>query len=300
MRRRPALVRAAALTAIAVGVAVPRLRRRLGISQAVVSAAAWQAPIVAAAAFRTSRGRDLGIYVLQMSAYFAHYEMPADDVERLGERVKVRYPIVIDRVIGLGRTPTNRLQDLLNCPGEIRGHDMALSTLHWLWYFVPHGAVIYVLVKRPDRIGRAAGVIAATFDLGLLMYWALPTAPPWWAADQGHMPRVERVLLLTSPRVFGPAWDKLYSGLAINPYAAMPSLHFASSVASARALGEVSARAEVVGWAYAAGLAFALVYLGEHYVADLLGGLALAEGARVLVGSPVFAALGSAARRIGP
>ena len=36
----------------------------------------------------------------------------------------------------------------------------------------------------------------------------------------------------------------------------------------------------VVGWGYAVTLGFALVYLGEHYVIDLLAGLALTEGVR--------------------
>jgi hypothetical protein len=37
-----------------------------------------------------------------------------------------------------------------------------------------------------------------------------------------------------------------------------------------------------VGWAYAGTLGFALVYLGEHYVVDLLAGLALEEAIRRL------------------
>ena len=42
--------------------------------------------------------------------------------------------------------------------------------------------------------------------------------------------------------------------------------------------------------AYAGTLGFALVYLGEHYVADLLAGLALAEGVRRLepLATPAF------------
>jgi hypothetical protein len=35
-----------------------------------------------------------------------------------------------------------------------------------------------------------------------------------------------------------------------------------------------------LGWSYAAALGFALVYLGEHYVVDLVAGLALAEAVR--------------------
>ena len=33
-----------------------------------------------------------------------------------------------------------------------------------------------------------------------------------------------------------------------------------------------------IGWVYALTLGFGLVYLGEHYLIDLLAGLALAEG----------------------
>ena len=42
-----------------------------------------------------------------------------------------------------------------------------------------------------------------------------------------------------------------------------------------------------VGWAYALTLGFALVYLGEHYVIDLLAGATLAEGVRRA--APAFA-----------
>jgi membrane-associated phospholipid phosphatase len=253
-----------------------------------------------ALAYPPSRARNLAIYTLQMFAYLVNYEIPADNIERVRRRTKIRYPILADRLIGLGRTPANRLQDTLRTPGEVNAYDMVFSTLHWLWYFVPHAAVVYVMVKRPDRLGHAAGVVAVTFDMGLVIYRAVPTAPPWWAAEHGYLPPLERVLLQTSPRVFGPAWEGLYSRLASNPYAAMPSLHFASSVSAARALREVSPRAAAVGWAYAGGLAIALVYLGEHYVVDLLAGLALAEGARGIVASPAFDALTRAARGAEP
>jgi hypothetical protein len=38
--------------------------------------------------------------------------------------------------------------------------------------------------------------------------------------------------------------------------------------------------AGAVGWTYAGTLGFALVYLGEHYVIDLMAGLALTETVR--------------------
>jgi membrane-associated phospholipid phosphatase len=61
----------------------------------------------------------------------------------------------------------------------------------------------------------------------------------------------------------------------------MPSLHFATSVMAARMLAETGPLAGATGWAYAGTLGIALVYLGEHYVVDLLAGLALVAGVRL-------------------
>jgi membrane-associated phospholipid phosphatase len=47
---------------------------------------------------------------------------------------------------------------------------------------------------------------------------------------------------------------------------------------AARVLSTVGRGPAAIGWAYALTLGFGLVYLGEHYVVDLLAGLALAEG----------------------
>jgi membrane-associated phospholipid phosphatase len=60
----------------------------------------------------------------------------------------------------------------------------------------------------------------------------------------------------------------------------MPSLHFATSIMAAHLLSEVGPVAGAIGWTYAATLGLALVYLGEHYAVDLIGGAALAEGVR--------------------
>jgi hypothetical protein len=75
-------------------------------------------------------------------------------------------------------------------------------------------------------------------------------------------------------------WGPLYDVLAGNPLAAMPSLHFATSVMAAHQLRRAGAVPGTLGWAYALTLGFALVYLGEHYVVDLLAGLALTEAVR--------------------
>src|SRR5690606_37918659 len=123
----------------------------------------------------------------QMWAYFAGYEMPNDDPEGLERRVHVAYPVRIDSALGLGTTPTVRLQRAFASPGSFNGFEKVLVWCHWLWFLVPHSAVAFLLLRHPRRFPAGAVRMYATFDLGLIGYWAAPTAPPWYAARKGLM-----------------------------------------------------------------------------------------------------------------
>jgi membrane-associated phospholipid phosphatase len=267
------------LLAAAVGLAAPVVRHRLKLPRPVTSVLAWQAPVALALAFPRTRTRDAALYAAQMWAYIAHYEMPNDDPDRLLARVRVKYPIAIDRVIGLGEIPTVRLQRALGRHGAVRRHDTLLAWIHWSWFFFPHGSVAYVLLRHHDRFGRSAARVAATFDVGCVVYWLLPTAPPWWALREADRP-ARRLMVEAGEQFWGRFWMPLYDSLGGNPFAAMPSLHFGTSVTAARVLAETGPVARAFGWSYTAALGFALVYLGEHYVVDLIAGFALAEGVR--------------------
>ena len=231
-----------------------------------------------------SRARDVATCVLQMWAYLAMYEMPADDPDALEARVHIDYPVRADRALGLGELPGVRLQRRFADAPNIRAPERVLVWAHWIWFLVPHGTALYVLARRRERFPRAAAMIYATFDLGVICYWVIPTAPPWYAAEHGRFGSGEaplrRLMLDYGEQFWQDRWERLYDGLAGNPLAAMPSLHFATSVTAAHVLADAGPVEGAVGWAYAGTLGFALVYLGEHYVVDLLAGLALAEGVR--------------------
>lgn len=267
-----------------------------------MSALSWQAPVALALARPRSGLRDAGIYALQMWAYIAHYEMPNDDPERLLGRLRVDYPIRADTALGGGIAPTVRLQRALGKPGEVRPHDLALSWIHWSWFIVPHGSSAYILLRHRWHFPRAACMMAGVFDLGLVAYWSIPTAPPWWAGKTGRMPPVRRIMVEAGEHFWGRLWRPLYDFLGGNPFAAMPSLHFATSVMAAHVLTDVGHVEGVLGWTYAVSLGFALVYLGEHYVVDLIAGLALAEGVRALAPAAgrVLAPAARAIQRLEP
>jgi membrane-associated phospholipid phosphatase len=263
---------------VAVGVATPLVRHRLKLTVPAVSALTWPAPAALALAAPRTPLRDAAMYALQMWAYFVHYDMPDDDVDALMRRLRIDYPIRADRALGLGRCPTTSLQHGLGREGHVGPLDYGLSIVHWSWFAVPHGTVAYVLLRHRDHFPRSAVLMAACFDLGCVVYWLVPTAPPWWAGRNGNMPPVRRIMAEAGERFWGRLWRPLYHSLEGNPFAAMPSLHFGTSIMAARVLSQLGRGHGALGWAYALTLGFGLVYLGEHYVVDLIAGFALAEG----------------------
>jgi PAP2 superfamily protein len=273
------------------GVAAPLLRKRVSAPPLAMQTLAYGAPVGLCVALPRSRGRDVATCALQMWAYLAAYKSPHDDVVAQAERVHVRYPIVADRVLGLGELPTVRLQRMLARNGadgaEWRAFDRVFVWAHWSWFLVPHGTLLYVLARRPERFTRAAVMTYAVFNIGASIYWVLPTAPPWYAADVDEetgagATAVRRMMVEYGELFWRDGWTSLYSVFGGNPLAAMPSLHFATSVMAALLLAEVGPFAGAVGFAYTGTLGFALVYLGEHYFVDLLAGTALTLAVRRL------------------
>jgi membrane-associated phospholipid phosphatase len=262
------------------------VRRRLKLPPAAVLGISGLAPVALCVATRRTRARDMAVCALNMWAYLAAYEIPNDDPERLAARVRVHYPIAVDRLLGLGVPPTLRLQRRFSTPGTVNRFEKVLVWCHWMWFFVPHGSVLYILLADGERFPGAAARMYAVFDLGAIFYLTIPTAPPWWAALHGDLEdrqaaHMRRMMIEYGEQFWGDRWSGLYDVLGGNPLAAMPSLHFATSLMAAHLLSETGPVAGALGWTYAAMLGLALVYLGEHYVTDLVAGAALAETVRV-------------------
>jgi len=312
--RRSSAIRAIAWGVVAAGISAPLVRKRVRAPAVLTQTVAFAAPLGLSVAMRRSRVRDVAVCGLQMWAYVAAYKSPHDDPDAQEQKTRFRYPIVADRVLGLGELPTVRLQRALARNGpdgpEWRALDRVLVWTHWAWFTVPHGTVAYILLRHPARFPRAAAMTYAVFNIGASIYWVLPTAPPWYAAEgayaldgvpavsrapgavaavRGLEPSeaaegaaVRRMMVEYGEHFWRDGWGPLYSVLGGNPLAAMPSLHFATSLMAALLLAEVGPVAGALGFAYAFTLGFALVYLGEHYVVDLLAGAALTGAVRRL------------------
>ncbi len=275
------LVRAAAAATVVASVAIPLIRRRRHIPASVTIAATAAGPLAMTVLWPRSKVRDALLFAQQMWAFVMVHELPYDKPERLQSRLRTNYPIVADRFLGAGQLPSVRLQRALAGLGRRNVVDRILTWAHWLWFLEPHLAMTWILVRHNERFPRAARQLAATYDVGCIFYFLVPTAPPWWSSEQGLTEgEVRRVMVEVGEQTWGRAWERMYDSLGGNPWAAMPSLHFATSLMVAIQLSEAGPVEGAVGWTYALTLGFALVYLGEHYVTDLAAGALLVAAVR--------------------
>jgi hypothetical protein len=274
-------VKAAAVAALGAAFAVPLMRKRKRIPAAATVAALAAGPPALAVIRPRTRLRDAGMYALQMWMFVMGHELPYDDPEALRSRLRVGYPIRVDRVLGAGELPNVRLQKALAGLGKRNVVDRFLSWVHWVWFFEPHASLAWILARDREHFARSARQMSAVYDLGCVVYALAPTAPPWWASEEGYTDaKVRRIMVEVGEEEWGRAWPALYDTLGGNPWAAMPSLHFATSLMAALLLGGLGPLPGAIGWGYASALGFALVYLGEHYVVDLLAGAGLVIAVR--------------------
>jgi hypothetical protein len=219
----------------------------------------------------------LGVFAYEWARTLAH---------RINPDAFYRPQLDADRVLGLGRTPTARLQGWL-FDGHLRWHDHALIFLHSLHFAVPLGVLFAVwLAYRPLFVQGAAALLATSFAaaIGFLVF---PAAPPWLAVRAGLLHGVVRIRTLDGVQEAQGTLQKLFDD---NPVAAVPSLHAAYSLLVVLIVRRIWPRLTPLAIAYAVAMQFCVVYLGEHYVADLIVGDALALVAWWAVGRSRFAA----------
>ena len=212
-------------------------------------------------------------YVLGFGA-FAYLRTFADET---GVPWQYDYVVALERAVALGTIPTVWLQDRLVTPGEYGLLAQSMYAVYFSYFFAVHAVAVIVWRKHREFFPLFVTAVLATYWAGLAISFALPTAPPWLAANEGLVPHVQRIVVDLTSEVSAEASEVGYAVSGSNPVAAMPSLHMAISVTIALFWARVGGRVAVLGGAaYAAVMGFALIYLGEHYLADVVAGVATA------------------------
>jgi hypothetical protein len=242
------------------------------------------------AAVMLGRGRlFLRDWVPFIGLFFA-YELMRGYADNLGVAVHVGDVLAAERTLFLGNVPTAVLQSWLHPATGIDVIAIVATVFYFLHFPLPIAVGFFLWLRRRRLYYDYVAALIVLSMAGFVTYLLLPVAPPWYAAREGLLPGVAYLKdqgFTDLARLFGFDGHYLYSYTVyqINPnqVAAFPSLHagypFLAFLFARRAFGRI-------GWlmlAYSACVWFAIVYLADHYVVDILGGLAYAGVAYWLV-----------------
>src|ERR1700730_12658750 len=249
-------------------------------------------------AIALGRWKDFLVDWFPFVAFFLGYEILRGLAGSSGIDVHYSGPINVDNFISLGHQPTIWLQDHLYHKGSVSPLDVIATIFYFCHFAYPLTLGFIFWIKDRALFRRFAAALLAMSFTAFVFYLLVPVAPPWLASQMGYLPHVEKIINHTLPS--GTTW--FYQHLNPNQVAAMPSLHAAFPV-----LGFLYGF-KMWGWRawplalWCVGVCFAIVYLGEHYLADALGRIVFAGVAYIAV-EAVFARLrksGEANPRLGP
>jgi membrane-associated phospholipid phosphatase len=215
----------------------------------------------------------LGLWAAYMGGFvlFALLRTTADET---GIPVRADYAVNADKALFGGVLPQQWLQQRFYDSGKVGPLDVFVVAIVFSYFIVPHLVALIAWRRDYALFTRYCPAVLVTVYTGLLVSYLAPTAPPWLANRFTDSPPVSRVVadvLGWNPENVHPE----SGGSGLNPVAAMPSLHLAVTTLIVIALWR-RRYVRFAAVAYAAAMAFALVYGGEHYVVDLLAGIATA------------------------
>lgn len=186
----------------------------------------------------------------------------------------------VERALFGGYEPTLVLQATIGRLGDSDLIDDISSLVYSAHFLLPIAVGAWLWTKNRGGFRRFGLSLVVLCGLAFVTYVVVPTAPPWLAQPES----VRHLMQDTVQRLGLPAdltW--LYSHHDYNLYAAFPSLHAGFPVLAAAAAWRRDKAVGVALSIWAIVVWVTVVYLGEHYVADVAGGILYAVVALAIV-----------------
>ncbi len=186
--------------------------------------------------------------------------------------VHIQEPISADLRI-FGAIPTLLLQQLYRAP--ILDY---LGAFFYSLHFIAPTVFAFLLWKFKSqhywRYTLALGICTYTALMTFLVY---PVAPPWYGLN------ATRILFQVDSNIGLPIYRTIFDYISPNPFAAFPSLHSTYPWLIALYSFKIWKKKAFPVLIFPFFVWFSAVYLGEHYVVDVIGGIVYATSAFLLV-----------------
>lgn len=191
----------------------------------------------------------------------------------LNSRVHYKEMIDFDNWL-FGQNPAIFLQNMFYKSGQISLIDYLSIMFYFLHFALPLAFGFILWLENRLYFKRFTNALLILSYAAFLTFVAFPAAPPWLAAREGILPGVIKIVdivLKSFPdRLHLPS---IYHNFNPNPVAAVPSLHAAYPLLVLFFAVNFFGKKGLFFIPYVLGTWFSLVYLGEHFVVDIILGV---------------------------
>jgi len=194
-------------------------------------------------------------------------------VARLTQTVHIFPMIHADQFIFRG-LPTIQLQTALFTSTVLHWYDYVAVILYISHFVIPMlVAFIFWLYDRKLFKQFSLGFLVLSYT-AFITYVIFPAMPPWMASNLGYIPPLQKIMDQVMGSLAHPiSVPSVYQFFGANLVAAVPSLHAAYPWLIFLFLTKKIKTWSLLTLPYVYGVWFAVVYLGEHYVVDVLIGI---------------------------
>lgn len=191
----------------------------------------------------------------------------------LNNRVHFVELIEADKLLFGGQIPTVTLQRILYHPPQLLWFDYLGTIIYFLHFALPLTFAFILWGINKDYFKHFITGLLILSYAAWITYVLYPAAPPWMAAQQNLIPPITKIMDQAS-RAFPTRIDlpTIYTQFNPNPVAALPSLHAAYPLLIFLFAYQYFKKKAFYFLPYVLAVWFFVVYLGEHYVIDVILG----------------------------
>ena len=206
-------------------------------------------------------------------------QMVNDQMQAEGrEIVHVQELIDADRALFGGTLPTHWLQDKLYVEGQVHWYDYVALLFYALHFVFPLLFAFVLWLRRKEEFWQFSLTFLLMTYVAFAFFLFYPAAPPWLAEKWGFVRDIEWPASQAYRALVPERYDnfdtvQIWSKASGNAVAAMPSLHAGFPWLVLLYAVKFFGRRGLVFFAYSPVLWFSVVYLGHHWVIDLIAGI---------------------------
>lgn len=170
--------------------------------------------------------------------------------------------------------PTVLLQQRFFNPAHLSWIDYGSTIIYFLHFALAESFAFLLWLYNKLKFREFVTAILMLSYGGWLTYILYPSAPPWLAEEKGLLSGVTKILnltLQTFPEKL--SLPTIYQSFNPNPVAALPSMHTGYPFLILLFAVNIWGKKGLLFLPYFLVLCFSIIYLGEHYLIDIIFGI---------------------------